>query len=162
MSRTRRLYLVRHAKAGNRLNWTSDDRERPLTRQGQLQAEALVKLLPGPDITQVVSSGYVRCVQTLQPLARALSVPLATVPELEEGSSSEAITRFLASVPDGAVACTHGDVLFDILERLRRAGAVDEGAVRCAKGSTWVVDLEGERFTRARYLEPPDVSSGRD
>jgi broad specificity phosphatase PhoE len=38
----RTFYVIRHAKAGSRGNWTGDDRLRPLTKKGQKQAEDLV------------------------------------------------------------------------------------------------------------------------
>jgi phosphohistidine phosphatase SixA len=38
------IYLVRHAKAKNRLGWTEPDDLRPLTKMGFRQAEALVAL----------------------------------------------------------------------------------------------------------------------
>ena len=37
------IYLVRHAKAGDRASWPGDDFLRPLSRRGQIQAEALVE-----------------------------------------------------------------------------------------------------------------------
>ena len=37
---TMALYLVRHAKAASRREWTSDDRDRPLTESGTMQADA--------------------------------------------------------------------------------------------------------------------------
>ena len=38
------LFLVRHAKAGNRSEWQGDDHIRPLTPKGWRQAEAIALL----------------------------------------------------------------------------------------------------------------------
>ena len=59
------VLLVRHAKAGSRKDWSGDDRLRPLSKAGHRQAEALVPLLVGYPITRVLSSPFVRCVQTV-------------------------------------------------------------------------------------------------
>ena len=65
-------YLVRHAKAGSRERWTAPDRDRPLTAAGRVQAAALTRLLQAT--TRVVSSSpYLRCVETVAPLAEALA-----------------------------------------------------------------------------------------
>ena len=63
------IYLVRHAKAGHRERWTDDDEVRPLTKKGWRQAKALVELFDTQPFARLVSSRYVRCVQTLEPLA---------------------------------------------------------------------------------------------
>src|ERR1700676_1033768 len=65
------FYVVRHAKAGSRSNWPEDDRFRPLGNKGSKQAEALVSILEPFPITAVYSSPFLRCVQTVAPLALA-------------------------------------------------------------------------------------------
>ena len=60
--------MVRHAKAGDRGEWSGDDRMRPLTKSGQRQAEGLANLLDREPIDKILSSGYLRCVQTVEPL----------------------------------------------------------------------------------------------
>ena len=44
------VYLVRHAKAGDRDSWREDDRLRPLSGRGRLQARALVDVLERRDV----------------------------------------------------------------------------------------------------------------
>src|SRR3954469_967625 len=63
------LLLVRHAKAGNRKSWDGVDRLRPLTDAGWAQGTALLDLLGESRPVRLLSSPYVRCVQTLEPLA---------------------------------------------------------------------------------------------
>ena len=52
--------------------WTGDDLDRPLSKAGWKQAHALGKRLAKKGVGELVSSPYVRCMQTLEPLARAI------------------------------------------------------------------------------------------
>ena len=65
------LVVVRHGSAGDRDEWDDDDRLRPLDKKGRKQAARLVDVLAGSRIERIVSSPYLRCVQTVEPLARA-------------------------------------------------------------------------------------------
>ncbi len=50
------VYLVRHAKAGDRQAWPGDDLSRPLSKTGRRQAKALVRVLSGRMIERILSS----------------------------------------------------------------------------------------------------------
>jgi len=65
------FFFVRHAKAGSRSHWTGDDRQRPLSKKGVKQAEDLVSVLGDFPISAVFSSPYRRCLETVEPLAKA-------------------------------------------------------------------------------------------
>ena len=52
------LYLVRHAKAGDRTAWKGDDRLRPLSKEGRRQADSLARKLARLTTGQIVSSPY--------------------------------------------------------------------------------------------------------
>ena len=79
-------YLVRHAKAGDRSDWSGDDRLRPLTKSGQRQAEALADMLDGEPIDRILSSGYLRCLQTVEPLGARRTLSVEPIKDLEEGA----------------------------------------------------------------------------
>lgn len=114
--------LVRHASAGDRRDWDADDRLRPLDARGRRQARQLVKLLRPFGIRRVVSSPYLRCVETVQPLAAALGLQVEEDDRLAEGAG-RAATDLLAE--DGVVLCTHGDVVEELAHRgLKKAAAV--------------------------------------
>jgi phosphohistidine phosphatase SixA len=116
------VLLLRHASAGARERWSGDDRLRPLDARGCRQAEALVAALAGRVVTQVLSSPFLRCVQTVQPLAAARGLAVETREELAEGSPREAVLALVAGC-DGAVLCTHGDVVEAVLgEELPKGG----------------------------------------
>ena len=112
--------LVRHASAGDREDWEGDDRVRPLDARGRRQASALVELLRPLEVRRLVSSPYVRCVETLEPLAAALGLPVEQDERLVEGAGRASLELLRE---DGVVCCTHGDVVEDLLDRGLKKGA---------------------------------------
>src|SRR3989442_4671006 len=112
-------YVVRHAKAGDRSDWSGDDRMRPLTKSGQRQAEALADTLEGRPIDKILSSGYLRCIQTVEPLGTRHRLPVEPVRELEEGAGGESVLQLMQKFRGrNVVLCTHGDVMEELLEGL--------------------------------------------
>ncbi len=149
-------YVVRHAKAGDRSDWTGNDRMRPLTKSGQRQAEGLADMLDGEPIDKILSSGYLRCMQTVEPLGTRRSLPVEPVKELEEGAGGESVLRLIQKLRGrNVVVCTHGDVVEELLERLIAQGLVQRARANMEKGSTWVLEETGGRITGARYLAAP-------
>lgn len=151
------VYLVRHAKAGRRERWTDDDELRPLTKRGWRQAEALVELFGAQPFARLLSSRYLRCVQTFEPLARARGLTIEHADALAEGASREAtVALLLEAAAAGPVALgTHGDIMLNVLDELASHHVPIDGPVLLEKGSTWIIGVTGERFTAARYLPPP-------
>jgi 8-oxo-dGTP diphosphatase len=135
--------LVRHAKAGKRKDWEGDDRLRPLDDKGWRQAEGLVEALSAYPIARLASSGATRCVQTLEPLAEVLGLEIEPRRELEEGATRDETLALMIELGDGAVLCTHGDILENLFG--------EEGQ----KGSTRVVELENGVPVVREYLPPP-------
>jgi 8-oxo-dGTP diphosphatase len=139
------IFLVRHARAGDRDEWTGDDRVRPLDRKGRRQADALVAPLAGYPLTRLVSSPYVRCVKTLEPLAARLKIPIEPDEALAEGASAAEGLLLLSRLgPGPVVVCTHGDVM---------EALVGEGEPK-KKGSTWLLARQDRGIRRLRYWPP--------
>ena len=110
------VILIRHASAGDREHWSGDDRERPLDERGWRQAEAFVDSLAGYEIERILSSSLVRCVQTVEPLARELGIEIEERGELTEGATREEALALVEEVRGAGVAlCTHGDVVLELL-----------------------------------------------
>ena len=121
--------LLRHASAGDRDDWDGDDELRPLDARGHRQAAALVELLRPLEVRRVVSSPYVRCIETVQPLAVALGLPVEEDRRLAEGAGRAALELLRE---DGVVCCTHGDVVEAVLGHGLKKGAavvLDGGSV---------------------------------
>lgn len=129
------VLLIRHASAGDRDEWTGDDRLRPLDERGLRQAEQLVSRLAAYDVERVLSSPALRCVQTVQPLARARGLEIELRDELAEehqDTDGAALVRGLVPAPV-AVSC-HGG-LSDVL--------LGEGQ---KKAEAIVLDLQDDRL----------------
>ena len=162
------ILLVRHARAGSPDRLPGDDRLRPLSHKGRLQADQLAGVL-APWIAKarpvLLASPWVRCLETLQPLAAALGQTVAPEEAIGEGMATktlEALGSWLGRRP--VVLCTHGDVIETVLTRLSEDG-VDlvvgthggrrASKIGAAKGSVWVLDGSRRTVSTARYLPPP-------
>ncbi|MBV9099672.1 MAG: histidine phosphatase family protein [Candidatus Dormibacteraeota bacterium] len=152
-----RVFLVRHAHAGDRERWTGPDEERPLSEKGRRQADALAGLLETERLDRVVSSPALRCVQTVEALAAARGLEVEQDARLLEGHDPDDTMRLLEDAVQGEslVACTHGDLVPAVLERLAAAGLVLRDDARWSKASTWVLEAENGRWLSTRYLPPP-------
>jgi len=149
-------YLVRHAKAGDRSDWSGDDRLRPLTKSGQRQAEALADMLDGEPIDRILSSGYLRCLQTVEPLGARRTLSVEPIKDLEEGAGGESVLRLVQKYRGrNVVLCTHGDVMEELLEGLIAQGLVQRARAQMEKGSTWVLEEQDGKVTGAKYLPAP-------
>jgi 8-oxo-dGTP diphosphatase len=103
------VLLVRHAWAGERSEWKGDDHLRPLDERGRAQAEDLIAALERFEVEAVLTSPYVRCVQTVEPLAAARGIAVEERDELGEEQqlvAGGALVRSLAG--RGVVVCGHG------------------------------------------------------
>jgi 8-oxo-dGTP diphosphatase len=149
------LYLVRHAKAGSRSGWVGPDEKRPLSKGGREQADALARNLAETPVTRIVSSPYVRCMETVTPLGTKLGVAVEPNKALAEGRNAHAAVELLASLPDDAVLCSHGDIIPAVVEALVRQGMQVHGEPDWRKGTVWVLDREGDEFVHAVALPPP-------
>lgn len=150
------IYVIRHARAGDRSEWEGDDRLRPLTKSGHRQAEALAARLATAPIDAILSSPYRRCRQTLEPLAEQRALPITPRTDLEEGAGGESILRLLQEFKGrNVVLCTHGDVVEELLELLIAQGLVARARAQLEKGSTWILDEKNGHITGASYRPAP-------
>jgi broad specificity phosphatase PhoE len=137
------ILLVRHASAGKRKRWKGDDRLRPLDERGRKQAAKLPAALGMYDVERIWSSPYVRCVQTVEPLAQQLGLQVEHRDELAEGAGRSAALEVAERAGKSTVVlCTHGDIVTDLL------GEESE------KGSTSVLELVDGHVVRRDYLPP--------
>ena len=123
------MILLRHAWAGQRDEWQGDDRLRPLDKRGRKQAKKLVDELAPITIDRILSSPYVRCVQTVEPLAKARGLEIEQREELgEELQSTDGAELVRSLVGTHALVCGHGGLEQAI-----------PGAPRLKKGAFFVV-----------------------
>jgi 8-oxo-(d)GTP phosphatase len=151
------VHLIRHAKAKNRLEWTEPDEARPLTKRGRREAEGLAERLRSEPLERLVSSPSLRCVQTLEPLALAVDLPIETTELLSEGSDAAGVVDLLLTLArnEPIACCTHGDVLFDVVRSVAMAGVALEGPYDVPVASAWVLEVGEDGFTSGRFVERP-------
>ena len=151
------VHLIRHAKAKNRLTWEEPDHLRPLTKRGRREANAIAERLGDEPCARLVSSPFIRCVQTLEPLAAALDLQIETSDLLAEGADGASAGDLLLSLAESRpiACCTHGDVLFEVIDGLARAGVPLEGPHAAPVASTWVLEIEDGRFVGGSFVEQP-------
>lgn len=150
------LYFVRHAKAGSREDWTGDDRLRPLTKKGKKQADELVAALKRYPIIAIYSSPFVRCVQTVEPVARARGLEVKQSAALAEGMGLNGAMQLVSDDRlDHAVLGCHGDLSWELVEELVRHRVVRAGEGGYDKAATWVVDFDEGLPVKARYIPAP-------
>lgn len=119
------LVLIRHGHRDN----SQRELDNGLDDKGREQAKALRRFFTerfsGPDLEQglwLVSSPKLRCVETLQPLAKSVARPVDKHPSLDEQSAKETgrdfetrVQGFLREWMESKVAltlvCSHGDWL---------------------------------------------------
>lgn len=144
------LFLVRHAKAGSRERFEGPDLSRPISPRGREQALEIARTLratPRP-IRRLLSSPAMRCRQTVDPLAEVARLQVEEVDWLAEAADPdhafELLGRLTADTdpPDASggplVACTHGDVVWGVIDGLVRIG-VDIGEPDAPKGGIWMI-----------------------
>jgi 8-oxo-dGTP diphosphatase len=150
------IYLVRHAKAGHRSRWEGPDLLRPLSKNGWAQAEAIAERLAPRGPSSLFSSPFLRCRQTLEPLAAAVDLEIVNDERLAEAHSFADSLELLTSVPDDAVLCSHGDVIPETIAALQRRGCDIDSHPDWRKGTVWTLERSAARqFVSDKVWLPP-------
>ena len=153
------VYLVRHVQAGERKGWKEPDELRPISRTGLKQAVKLAAAFVPLGLTRLVSSPYLRCTQSFQPLAKALDREILVAPELAESEPVAGLEAWVMAVAaDGPGAlCTHGDPMIPLIESLIARGVPigGDGTVAFRKAASWRLDVWGGVVRKATYVPPP-------
>ncbi len=159
MGRSAVIYLVRHAKAGERRVWDGDDVDRPLSKTGWKQSEAIGRRLAKKGVSALYSSPYVRCMQTLEPLGKRVGLEVQPERRLFEHEPFEPVLDLLNEVDDGAVLCSHGDIIPAVINALVRRGMQVETPPDWGKAGVWVLKRKGDRITKGKVWPPPTLSA---
>jgi 8-oxo-(d)GTP phosphatase len=158
------VLLVRHASAGSRSKWEGDDRERPLDETGWQQAEGLVRFLSRFEVEQIVSADFVRCIQTVQPFAEAVGLPIKEDAVFSElgypGQESDGVKMIRDFGISGlsTVVCSQGDVIPDLLERMSEQDHVDIPQPDPKKGSVCALTFDRDRLFNVEYFGSPEIA----
>lgn len=135
------VVMVRHALAEPRGNFAGDDRLRPLTPEGGHQSETLAHALSCAFAPlAVVSSPWLRCLQTVSPYAGFVRQPLMELDVLGESEfdddpemAQETVAGLIAHNIEhgvGTLLCSHGNVMSALLQAVGLStdtGTFDKG-----------------------------------
>ena len=146
--RTRPVLIARHAKAKPRSNWAAAEDDRPLAATGKRQALASSRLFAAWAPSRIISSPWLRCVQTVTPYSVDYGVSVKEKKSLSEAGAQRhpaRTARVVASLFDkdsSSLLCTHRPVLPQVMDVLREY---------LFEGSAEVLPTEDP------YLEPGDA-----
>ncbi|TCB95548.1 NUDIX domain-containing protein [Micromonospora zingiberis] len=155
---TAAMLLVRHGHAGKRLSWSGPDAGRPLDARGWSEAHALAPLIALVRPTRLLSASPRRCVQTLDPAAALLDLPIEVSGDLDEPLAGQqpdecvlaaaGALSALATAGEPVAVCSQGKVIPGALERLTGQG----GDYATGKGVGWLLAFTGDRLLAADRL----------
>jgi 8-oxo-(d)GTP phosphatase len=150
------VFLVRHAKAADRYEWTGGDRDRPLIDKGRKQADRLAAALRRERPVLVASSPWLRCRQTAAPLAAAMGLRV----ELDDrlGYDAPDVAGWvLAAARDhpgqAVVGVGHGDLIPEYLMQAGLAG----GFPAFRPGSLFRLEVSRDRVTRVELVDRKEL-----
>ncbi len=149
------LYLVRHAKAGSGIAGTAPTSSVPSPRRGGRRRRPSPAWLVERPVPRILSSPYVRCIETVEPLAEKLGLEVEISRRPGRGPPLRPALELLATLPDHGVLCSHGDLIPDVIEALARRGTVVDGAPDWRKGAPGSDPRERRRFVRGTAVPPP-------
>ena len=138
--------LLRHARAGRKLSNPRKDFERGLDAKGKDVAMRLPRTIESylrPEA--ILSSPFLRCVQTVQPLADELDLPISKDDRFTPGRTEASVRQAFLSIPANSVVSTHGEVIAHLFDE----------RVKCAKGAFWLVERRDDQLLPAHYVEAP-------
>lgn len=154
------IHLIRHGHAGHRSDWDGDDALRPLDKRGEREAQAIAAQLVDAAIDVVWSSHFVRCRQTVLPLAEARGLEVVDHPLFAEGGAGPlALEALLTEAAAGraVAACSHGDVIPALVETALRRGAALIGPPSPAKGARYELEVDDGMVVCITHVPRPDA-----
>jgi 8-oxo-(d)GTP phosphatase len=151
------IVLLRHAKAGKRSQWSGADSLRPLDPAGRRQAAALIPLLVHFAPTRILAAAPARCVQTVEPLAHKLRLPVEIVGAFGDESyvrapgATQTALFSLAKPGTVSVVCSQGVTIPSLLDTVVPALATTD----TRKADCWVLSIvDGEVLAADHYDAP--------
>lgn len=118
-----RVRLVRHGRAEKGSRWDGPDALRPLTAEGLRHAKRVGASLARSRPDRLLASPFLRCRQTLQPLAQRLGLQVETREWLAKGEDPRKAADMLRRERGrNLVCCTHTELLADIESELDELG----------------------------------------
>lgn len=152
------LIILRHTKALERGDWDDVDSKRTLSEFGFEQAQFLIKHLEAFAIDEIYSSDYVRCVQTVTPLAKARSLHLTQVPSLNEETFELDPTRSISFAnalkqdEKNILVCSHNPVIPTIVRGVLNTKLKNKDLIKLEPGDAWIIHRVRGEIVGLDYL----------
>ena len=143
--RTDTLIILRHTKALERGDWDDDDSKRTLDERGFAQSEKLIQHLEPFGIGEIYSSDYIRCVQTVTPLAQSRGLKITEIPNLNEANfefDPERAISFANAVKQdekNILICSHNPVIPTMLRGILNTKLKNKDLIKLEPGDAWIV-----------------------
>lgn len=158
---TQVLILLRHAKAIAREDWQNEDLDRPISAVGEQQAKRLISTLTPFGIREIHSSSAVRCYETINPLARALSLDYFFTDSLTEYVFTKNAARTFKYIDrllengEPTLVCGHNPILPQYLAEKysRQSFEINEAALK--PGEAWILHHIGKEVISVDHLPAP-------
>lgn len=160
---TRPLILLRHAKALRRDEWQGDDGDRPLDNIGQRQAKRLLSSYLPFSIDEIHSSDAMRCLETVEPLARSLKINIVISEDLSEykhTTKQDAAFEYVQEVLDNdvsAILCSHNPVLPLLLRKLIGKKSFNELDTNLKPGESWILHQRDGDIIAIDWMASPTL-----
>jgi|688.fasta_scaffold17789_10 8-oxo-dGTP diphosphatase len=162
---TQALVLLRHAKAVKREDWDGDDGDRPLSHVGQLQAKRLFPLYFPYAIKEIHSSDAMRCIETIEPMARTMQLNPIFSTDLSEyrfSKDKEAALDYAQDLLSNNVAgiiCSHNPILPKLLKKLIGKKNFKQLDGKLEPGDSWVLHHRDGEIIAIDSVERPQVKA---
>ena len=157
------LVLLRHAKAVKREDWDGDDGDRPLANVGQIQAKRLLSTYLPFAIEVIHSSDAMRCIETIEPIARSLNMHPIFSTDLSEyrfAKDKEAALDYaqdLMNRGQGAIICSHNPILPKLLKKLIGKKSFKELGLDLKPAEAWVLHHRDGEIIAVDWVSAPNT-----
>ncbi len=150
---SRKVFIIRHAKALERSAWSGDDCDRPLTKEGEREfkkvAKTVRKIFPS-DVT-IISSPCERALKTAKILSKLLKRKVTVDPLLSPDASAKDYLEVLKKVKGNVILVGHED---DISSFLSAAVLIDKDRISVKKGGIVFLKQTGKNFKLQMLISP--------
>ncbi|MFT8704920.1 NUDIX domain-containing protein [Bifidobacterium aquikefiricola] len=164
---SRIVLIVRHSKAESRKTWLGEDADRPLMPRGAAAAYALGRELTCFNPTLVVSSPWLRCIDTIRPFALQSRLQIREDERLTESSYEAFPHEALASMNEvieasirlrkNSIVCTHRPLLGGIFNFVRELCIGSSLAKRLPTKSPFIPTGHGVALSVVNASEGPQI-----
>ncbi len=141
MNKYTELIMVRHAK----VEYTHDDKERALSKEGKEQVKDVLNILKNKEIDVIYSSPFIRAIDTIKSYAEYRNLKIHIVEDLKERKVSDHFiddfeTFSIKQWRDFDYKLPYGESLREVQERAIKA---IEKIIKDNKGKTIVLGTHG-------------------